>query len=114
MFCRSSVREKMRSMDGLDVRSFDAPDEARGDTALVTIGRQLVGRSVFEPGWRLDGCDGTHLLYCVSGRMAFRTSDGREIELGAGEVAAVGPGHDAWTVGDEACVLVDFGGFAQS
>ena len=23
------------------------------------------------------------------------------------------PGHDAWVVGDEACVVVDFGGYGQ-
>ena len=36
--------------------------------------------------------------------------DGSEGELGPGHVCAIPPGHDAWTVGDEACVMVDFGG----
>jgi len=36
--------------------------------------------------------------------------DGTEGEVGPGDAAHIAPGHDAWTVGDEACVAVDFGG----
>ena len=36
--------------------------------------------------------------------------DGTEGELGPGDVFSIAPGHDAWTVGDEACVTIDFGG----
>lgn len=35
--------------------------------------------------------------------------DGSEIEIKAGDVAAIPPGHDAEVIGDEACVMVDFG-----
>ena len=35
-------------------------------------------------------------------------SDGRELELRPGDAHLVGPGHDAWVVGDEPCVTVDF------
>jgi hypothetical protein len=35
-------------------------------------------------------------------------SDGRELELGPGDAHLVGPGHDAWVVGDEPCVTIDF------
>ena len=39
--------------------------------------------------------------------------DGAEGEIGPGDLTAIEPGHDAWVVGDEACVCVDFGGYAQ-
>jgi hypothetical protein len=35
-------------------------------------------------------------------------SDGRELELGPGDAHLVGPDHDAWVVGDEPCVTIDF------
>ena len=44
---------------------------------------------------------------------AGETSSGEQGEIGPGDVAAIEPGHDAWVVGDEPCVSVDFGGYAQ-
>jgi hypothetical protein len=35
--------------------------------------------------------------------------DGSEGECGPGDAVYIAPGHDAWIVGDEACVFVDFG-----
>ena len=60
-----------------------------------------------------DSCQVTHLLYCLSGRMKVVMDDGTEGEMGPGDMAAIEPGHDAWVVGDEPCVAVDFGGVAQ-
>ena len=40
-------------------------------------------------------------------------NDGSEGEIGPGDVVSIDPGHDAWVVGDEPCVSVDFGGYAQ-
>jgi hypothetical protein len=37
--------------------------------------------------------------------------DGGQGEIGPGDVAAIAPGHDAWVVGEEPCVVVDFGGY---
>jgi hypothetical protein len=63
----------------------------------------------FEPGWRwsenlkpiagTDSCQATHLLYCLSGRMRVEMRGGEQGEIGPGDVAAIGPGHDAWVVG---------------
>ena len=39
--------------------------------------------------------------------------DGTEIETKAGEVSLVPPGHDAWVVGNEPVVLIDFQGMAD-
>jgi quercetin dioxygenase-like cupin family protein len=98
------------------------PFAGRGKADVVTVGGRTVLRGTFEPGWRwsehvkpiagTDSCQAYHLGYVVSGRMGFHLDDGSEGEVGPGEVVHLEPGHDAWTVGDEPCVLVDFGGSA--
>lgn len=42
--------------------------------------------------------------------MVVQMADGTELELNTGSVAEIPPGHDAWIVGDETCVMVDWGG----
>ena len=95
----------------------------KGNAAVVTVAGHPVLYGTFEPGWRwsehlkpiagTDSCQATHLLYCLSGRMRVEMSSGERGEIGPGDVAAIEPGHDAWVVGDEPCVAVDFGGYAQ-
>ena len=115
-------------MSSLEVKSFSSPDEVRpfvdkGQGAVVKVGDHPVMYATFEPGWRwsehvkplanTDSCEANHLLYCISGRMGVAMDDGTESEIGPGDVAMIPPGHDAWVVGDEPCVSVDFGGYAQ-
>lgn len=111
-------------MAGIEIRSFDAPDETRpfeghGHLELVTVGGHEIGRGVFEPGWRwsqdvkplaqTDSCEFAHLGYIVSGRMHVYMDDGSEGVLGPGDVFSIAPGHDAEVVGDEPCVMLDVG-----
>lgn len=115
-------------MGGVTIRNVGSPDEVRpfaghGHADVVNVGGHPVIYGTFEPGWRwsehlkpianTDSCQATHLLYCISGRMGVRMDDGAEAEIGPGDVAAIAPGHDAWVVGDEPCVAIDFGGYAQ-
>ena len=44
----------------------------------------------------------------MSGQLRVQMQDGVELELGPGEVFEIPPGHDAWVVGDEAWVSIDF------
>ena len=44
------------------------------------------------------------------GRLRVRMADGTEFEATPGEVTALPPGHDAWVVGDEPVVVVDWYG----
>lgn len=112
----------------LMVKSLERPDETRsvadkGRIQLVTLGSVTVGRATFEPGWRwsdhvkptagTDLCQVTHTGYIVSGRQGLRMADGTEVELGPGDAFVVGPGHDAWVVGDEPCVSIDFSGIGD-
>ena len=108
------------------VKSMQSPDEIRqfpdnaGAMHVVEIGDEVVGRATFEPGWqwtrtmrpRIGGdlCQVNHSLYVVSGRMGIRMEDGTEVEIGPGDAASIPPGHDAWTIGDEACVCIDWTG----
>lgn len=110
------------------VKSAAAADEHRafegkGGMEVLNLGDHTVGVATFEPGWRwssnvkpiagTDSCQAHHLSYVVSGRMAIRHNDGTEAEVGPGDVMMVEPGHDAWVVGDEPCVQVDFIGAAK-
>jgi quercetin dioxygenase-like cupin family protein len=112
-------------MAELEVRSFDPADEVRpfvdkGQVAIVNLSGGTVGLGTFEPGWRwsehvkplagTDSCQAAHMGYCISGRMVVRMDDGTETEVGPGDVVVIPPGHDAWVVGDEPCVQVDFTG----
>jgi hypothetical protein len=114
----------MPSTATVGVRRFDQPDEVRpfaghGHVDVVEVGGRPVGRGEFEPGWRwsqdvkpiagTESCQVSHLGYVMSGRMRIYMDDGTQQDLGPGDVVAIPPGHDAETVGDEACVMLDFG-----
>jgi hypothetical protein len=55
-----------------------------------------------------DSCQVAHQAVVVSGRLRVKMDTGEERELAAGDAHVVGPGHDAWVVGDEPCVILDF------
>jgi quercetin dioxygenase-like cupin family protein len=108
----------------LDLKQFDAPDETRtfekGKFELVKIGGMTVGRASYEPGWRWSAhvgastgersCQVEHVGLVVSGRAKVLMDDGREIEMGPGDLFSVPPGHDSWVVGDEPYVSLHFMG----
>ena len=108
----------------LVAKNLDTPDEKRsfehGDINLVTIEGATIGRAVFRPGWKwsndvkpiagTDSCRVAHLGYVVSGRMHVVMDDGTEGQAAAGDLFDIAPGHDAWIVGDEPCVVLDFQG----
>ena len=111
-------------MQQTEHRSFGSPDEVRtfpsGRAEIVKIGDAEVGRLVFEPGWRwsndvkpiagTDSCTAPHFQYHVSGRLAILMDDGSEFVAGPGDVTSLPSGHDAWVVGDEPVVTVDWFG----
>jgi hypothetical protein len=115
-------------MAGLEIKNVGSPDETRpfadkGGADVVSVAGHPVLLGTFEPGWKwsehvkpiagTDACQAPHLAYCISGRMMIAMNDGSQGEIGPGDVVSIAPGHDAWVVGDEPCVLVDFGGYAQ-
>ena len=110
-------------------KNFGTPDETRpfeqnsGRLEVLNVGGGVVGRATFEKGWRwsthvkpiakTDSCQAAHVGYFISGRMKVVMDDGTEAEFGPGDLMVCPAGHDAWVVGDEACVVVDWAGFAD-
>ena len=66
-----------------------------------------------KPIAKTDSCQAAHFGYFLSGRMKVVMNDGTEEEFGPGDVMVAPPGHDAWTLGDEACVVIDWHGVAD-
>ncbi len=109
--------------------SLDTPEEVRpfehdsGQLELVNLSGGPIGRATFKPGWRwsndvkpiagTDSCMAAHVGYTSSGRMHIVVDDGTEADFGPGDVMICPPGHDAWVVGSEPCVVVDWSGFAD-
>ena len=105
-------------------KSFQQPDETRefprGRAEILNVGGGQVGRLVFQPGWRWSNdvkpiagtasCEAPHFQYHVSGRLAIRMDDGAEFTVGPGDITALPSGHDAWVVGDEPVVTIDWFG----
>lgn len=108
-------------------KTFEKPDTVRtfpkGRLELVTIGGATIGRGIFEPGWRWStsvmpiaktkSCEAPHFQYHVAGILHVVMDDGTEYDLKPGDVSLLPSGHDAWTVGDEAVVVVDFQGMVD-
>ena len=109
----------------MQAKEFNSADETRpfedkGQVEIVNMDAGEVGRATFEPGWQwsehvkpiagTDSCQFHHVAYVESGRMKVVMDDGTESEVGPGAVVDIPPGHDAWVVGDEPCVMIDFGG----
>jgi mannose-6-phosphate isomerase-like protein (cupin superfamily) len=106
----------------LERKSLDSADEVhtgeRGRGEVVHIAGVKVGRSTAQPGWRwsedvkpqvgTESCQSTHFGVVVSGSMQIVMDDGTELVAKAGDVISIPPGHDAWVLGDEPCVSVDF------
>jgi len=113
----------MNDLD-LDVvlKRFELPDEVRefekGRFELVHVGKMTIGRATYEPGWKWSlhvgaalgqqTCMVEHVGMVVSGRAAAGMDDGRVIEMAAGDLFYIPPGHDSWVIGDEPYVSLHF------
>ena len=114
--------------NGIALKSFDATQDLRtfdhGHAAVVEVAGATVGRVTFEPGWQwskhlgpivgTDSCRALHTGVVLSGHLHIRMDDGREAEVGPGEAIVITPGHDAWVLGDEPCVMIDWTGMAPA
>ena len=114
-------------MPGLTTKSFDSPDEQRTPTSttvdVVHLGDADVARFTFAPGWRwsqhvapavgTDSCQSRHVGAVQAGTLHVVHNDGTEMEVGVGDAYVIEPGHDAWVVGDEGAVLLEFSSAAS-
>ncbi len=104
--------------------SLDHPDEVRqfdhGRLDLVNVGEETIGRQVLESGWRWSdhvrpivgtpSCELHHIGMLISGQMHAEMSDGSVLDVGPNDVYEIPPGHDAWVVGDEPAVSIQWTG----
>jgi hypothetical protein len=111
-------------MAGIQTKSMDKPDESRTPDKttvdVVTLGDATVARLTCQPGWKwsecirpvvgTESCQTPHLGYVVSGTMHVVHDDGSEGDAGPGTAYRITPGHDAWVVGDEPFVALEFEG----
>lgn len=111
-------------MANAEYKNFSSAEETRnfnhGKLELLNIGGGSVGRLTLEPGWRwsedikptagTQWCEAPHFQYQVSGRLRVQMEDGTEFDLNPGDVSTLPSGHDAWVVGDEPVILVDWYG----
>jgi hypothetical protein len=111
-------------MSQLDKKNFDSPDKVmtppKAKMEVVTFGDKPVIKMTFHPGWKWSVdinptagpqmCQMHHFGYQISGVLHLLDTDGMEIESKSGDIVDIRPGHDAWVVGDEPVVFIDFGG----
>lgn len=109
-------------MPRLQYKSFATPDEVRafphGRADVVRLDESVVGRAVYEPGWRWSTampaivgtvrCQLHHLGYSIAGTMHVEMDDGQTIDIPPASVYEIPPGHDAWVVGDDPWLTVEW------
>jgi hypothetical protein len=117
----------METTTKAEVKSLKKPEEVRtfpkGRVELVKVGGVSIGRGVFEPGWKWStsvkpiaktkSCEAPHFQYQVSGVMHVVMDDGTEYDCVAGDVSLFPSGHDAWVVGTEPVVVIDWHGMVD-
>lgn len=113
-----------QSSTSAELKNFDKPVEVRefplGKLELIKIGEVTLGKATFNPGWKWSesvlplakttSCEAPHFQYHVSGVLKVKMDNGTEIECKAGDISYLPSGHDAWVVGDEPVVVIDFQG----
>lgn len=109
------------SLETLQKASLDsAPLDTFGKITrqAVSLGNSKVMRVTINPGggWSTDlkqhagtdSCMLTHTAIVLSGQMAVKMNDGTEVHFSKNDIMSVPPGHDAWCIGDEPAVFVEW------
>jgi hypothetical protein len=114
-------------MQTVEHEGFGTPTEVRefphGKAEILQVGDSTIGRLTLEPGWRwsndvkpiagTESCQAPHFQYHVSGTLGIRMDDGTEFMAGPGDITSLPQGHDAWVVGDDTVVVVDWYGATE-
>src|SRR5438309_1877740 len=111
-------------MATVNIKNLSHADETRNlpktKIEVVHLDNTTIMRATFQSGWKWSecvkptagtkSCEVPHINYIISGRMKIVMDDGTEKEMGAGDVAVIPPSHDAWVIGNEPCIAIDFSG----
>lgn len=106
------------------IKRFESPDEVRefekGRFEVVRLGGMTIGRATYQPGWKWSAhvgaglgktsCEVEHVGLVVSGCATAAMDSGDVLEMRAGDLFYIPPGHDSWVVGDEPYVSLHFHG----
>jgi len=108
----------------LELKNFSDADEIRNlpktKIEVANFGDTTLMRATFQPGWKWSecvkptvgttSCQVPHVNYIISGHLVIAMDNGIKVEMGPGDIAIIPPGHDAWVIGQEPCVALDFSG----
>ncbi len=108
----------------LYIKGLASPDELRSlprtKAEIFHLGETTFMKATLLPGWKWSvdikptvgttSCEILHTGYVLSGRLRIQMNDGTEQEIGPSDFFLVPPGHDAWVIGSEPCVMLDFTG----
>lgn len=85
---------------------------------IVLAGNARVKRMVYPRGFRwsthmkavagTDLCMHAHVGFLARGEIHIEYADGCTLEFTAPRVLVIEPGHDAWVVGEESAVVIEF------
>ncbi len=117
----------MTTTHPIELLDFAKPDDARtfekGRLELLKVAGGEVGRLILQPGWRwsehvkpiagTDWCEAPHVQYHIAGTLRIKTIDGKEFDCTPGQLSSLPAGHDAWVVGNDDVVLVDWYGMSN-
>jgi hypothetical protein len=123
----STAHALAKQMNQTELKNFAKPDEVRefpkGRLELIKVGGAMIGRAIFDPGWRwatslqplvhTKSCEAPHFQYHIAGILRIRMDDGSEFDCRPGDVSLLPSGHDAWVVGNEPAIVVDFQGMVD-
>ena len=110
----------MNANDPLVAAIADAEHREVGGIQLdiVRAGSTRVKRMIYPVGFRwsthmkavagTELCMHAHVGFLARGEVHIQYGDGCTSQFRAPQVVAIEPGHDAWVVGDQAAVLIEF------
>jgi class 3 adenylate cyclase len=109
-------------MPRLQFKSFATTEDVRefpsGSGRIVHLDETTLGLARWEPGWRWSthlasimgttSCQIHHLGYSISGRLRVEMDDGQAADIPPESAYEIPAGHDAWVVGDEPWVTLEW------
>jgi hypothetical protein len=115
------TKQNLRSQIGIVKGNPSTSDNSRvfidGSTrSYAALRTAAIGFGTYQPGWQWSlhagpqtGKDSeNHIGYVISGRMMVKDTSGNEAEIESGCAFEITPGSDAWVIGDEPCIALDF------
>jgi hypothetical protein len=115
------TKQNLSSQIGIVKGNPSTSDNSRvfidGSTrSYAALRTAAIGFGTYQPGWQWSlhagpqtGKDSyNHILYFISARIMVKDTSGNEAEIESGCAFEITPGSDAWVIGDEPCIALDF------